>query len=241
MTAHGAQHAPGLHALDLRAVVLSASAVSALTLAAPASAQVQPEAKAHTRAPIAGAASPSPPIPATRAPLANSPAGTPPISAPPIEDPTQDPIVDPFEDPFDAPFDAPFDDAFAPLGPPAPIAAPAPGAVDIEAIEPPTGPRVLRSLGTGIASFYGRRFHGRLTANGERFDMNAMTAAHKTLPFGTLVRVTNPANGRSVTVRVNDRGPFVRGRTIDLSRAAARRLRMIGSGHARVEIDIITP
>lgn len=99
---------------------------------------------------------------------------------------------------------------------------------------------VLRDLGTGVASYYGRRFHGRLTANGERFDMNAMTAAHKTLPFGTRVLVTNPRNGRSVTVRINDRGPFIRGRTIDLSRGAAQKLGMVSSGHARVKLDIVS-
>ncbi|WP_255573761.1 septal ring lytic transglycosylase RlpA family protein [Erythrobacter sp. SCSIO 43205] len=114
-------------------------------------------------------------------------------------------------------------------------------AVDLSTFEPPRPPvpSVVQDLGTGVASFYGRRFHGRLTANGERFDMNAMTAAHKTLPFGTLVRVTNPRNGRSVVVRINDRGPFVKGRTIDVSRAAAKELGMIARGHARVELDII--
>lgn len=99
---------------------------------------------------------------------------------------------------------------------------------------------VLRDLGSGVASYYGRKFHGRLTANGERFDMNAMTAAHKTLPFGTRVRVTNARNGRSVIVRINDRGPFIRGRTIDLSRGAAQKLGMISSGHARVQLDIVS-
>ncbi len=69
--------------------------------------------------------------------------------------------------------------------------------------------------------------------------MNAMTAAHKTLPFGTKVRVTYPRNGRSVVVRINDRGPFIRGRTIDLSRGAATKLGMISSGHARVRLDIV--
>lgn len=138
-------------------------------------------------------------------------------------------------------FDTAFDTAFAPLGPPSSLIGPPPGAVDLSAFDPPLGPQVVRSLGTGIASFYGRRFHGRLTANGERFDMNAMTAAHKTLPFGTSVRVTNPANGRSVTVRINDRGPFVRGRHIDLSRAAARQLGVISRGHAPVELDVVAP
>ena len=71
--------------------------------------------------------------------------------------------------------------------------------------------------------------------------MNAMTAAHKTLPFGTFVQVTDPATGRSVTVRINDRGPFIRGRTIDLSRGAAERIGMIRRGHARVQLHIVAP
>ncbi len=113
-------------------------------------------------------------------------------------------------------------------------------AVDLGSFEPPRERETIeRGLGTGIASYYGRRFHGRRTANGERFDMNAMTAAHKTLPFGTRVRVTNPRNGRSVTVRINDRGPFIRGRTIDLSRAAAERIGMVASGHATVKLDVV--
>lgn len=105
--------------------------------------------------------------------------------------------------------------------------------------KPQLGGKVVRSLGTGVASYYGKRFHGRLTANGERFNMRAMTAAHKTLPFGTKVRVTNPRNGRAVVVRINDRGPFIRGRTIDLSRGAAERIGMIASGHARVKLEIV--
>jgi len=121
--------------------------------------------------------------------------------------------------------------------------APADGVVDITSFEPPIeGSQpgsIIRSLGMGVASYYGRRFHGRLTANGERFNMNAMTAAHKSLRFGTKVRVTNPRNGKFVVVRINDRGPFIRGRTIDLSREAARRIGMISSGHARVKLDIV--
>ena len=96
-----------------------------------------------------------------------------------------------------------------------------------------------RSLGNGTASYYGRKFHGRRTASGEIFDMGAMTAAHRTLPFGSLVRVTNPANGRSVTVRINDRGPFSRGRVIDVSRAAAEELGLITRGHATVALELI--
>jgi rare lipoprotein A len=81
---------------------------------------------------------------------------------------------------------------------------------------------------TMFASWYGPGFHGRLTANGETFDQDAMTAAHKTLPFGTVLRVTNPANGRRIVVRINDRGPFIAGRDIDLSRGAARALGIYG-------------
>ncbi|KPP94969.1 septal ring lytic transglycosylase RlpA family protein [Erythrobacter sp. HL-111] len=112
-------------------------------------------------------------------------------------------------------------------------------AVDIDAIEPAIEIPAFRSLGSGTASYYGRRFHGRRTANGERFDMNALTAAHRTLPFGSLVRVTNPSNGRSVTVRINDRGPFSRGRVIDVSRAAAEELGLIRRGHAPVELELL--
>ena len=123
--------------------------------------------------------------------------------------------------------------------PPAQVTLP-PGAVDLTTFEPPLERNpVLRTLGAGVASYYGKRFHGRRTANGERFNMNAMTAAHKTLPFGTRVRVTNPRNGRTVTVRINDRGPFIRGRTIDLSRAAARKLGIVSSGHGRVKLDVV--
>lgn len=91
----------------------------------------------------------------------------------------------------------------------------------------------------GRASWYGSAHHGRKTANGERFNMNAMTAAHKTLPFGTKVRVTNVRNGRSVVVRINDRGPYVHGRVIDVSKAAAGRLGLIASGTAPVRLQIL--
>lgn len=94
-------------------------------------------------------------------------------------------------------------------------------------------------LGRGSASYYAAKFNGRRTASGERFDNNEMTAAHRTLPFGSLVRVTNPANGRSVVVRINDRGPFTRGRLIDVSRAAAEELGMVARGHADVELALI--
>ncbi|MDJ0893545.1 MAG: septal ring lytic transglycosylase RlpA family protein [Alphaproteobacteria bacterium] len=91
----------------------------------------------------------------------------------------------------------------------------------------------------GVASWYGRRFHGRRTANGERYDMYAMTAAHQTLPFGALVRVTNLENGRSVVLRINDRGPFKDGRIIDVSRSGAAQLNFVRAGLARVRVDVI--
>jgi rare lipoprotein A len=87
-----------------------------------------------------------------------------------------------------------------------------------------------------LASYYGQEFAGRRTASGERFNPNAMTAAHRTLRFGTRVRVTNSSNGRSVIVRINDRGPFVKGRAIDLSRAAARAIGMGSSAHVRIQV-----
>ncbi len=92
---------------------------------------------------------------------------------------------------------------------------------------------------TGIASWYGDDFHGRLTANGEVFDMNRPTAAHPTLPLPSLVRVTNLDNGRSMVVRVNDRGPFLKGRIIDLSRASAARLGFVDRGTARVRVTYV--
>lgn len=142
------------------------------------------------------------------------------------------------------PFSAHFEAVIDPLGPDhqdMDLALPE-SAVDLDTFDPPIEQdQVLSDLGSGVASFYGRRFHGRRTANGERFDMGAMTAAHRTLPFGSLVRVTNPRNGRSVTVRINDRGPYARGRTIDVSRAAAEELGMIRRGHARVELELLAP
>jgi rare lipoprotein A len=91
----------------------------------------------------------------------------------------------------------------------------------------------------GTASWYGYRFHGRRTASGERFNASAYTAAHRSLPFGTKVRVTNLRNGRSVIVRINDRGPYARGRVIDLSKAAANAIGIISSGTAPVRIEIV--
>jgi len=93
----------------------------------------------------------------------------------------------------------------------------------------------------GIASWYGRRYHGKQTSSGELYDMYAMTAAHTTLPLPSYARVTNLKNGRSVVVRVNDRGPFVEGRIIDLSYTAAHKLGVLAGGNAMVEVEAIIP
>ena len=91
----------------------------------------------------------------------------------------------------------------------------------------------------GIASFYANKYQNRLTANGERFDQDKLTAAHKSLPFGTVVKVVNAESGRSVVVRINDRGPFITGRIIDLSYAAFTEIADPGAGLAEVEIEIL--
>ncbi|MDP3245734.1 MAG: septal ring lytic transglycosylase RlpA family protein [Polaromonas sp.] len=136
---------------------------------------------------------------------------------------------------------------------PVPIAPPAPMPASPEAADTPTDaaplsigsfsvlprPALLadepaREFERGAASWYGPGFHGRLTASGERYDMNAFTAAHRTLPFGTLVRVHSLVNGRDVDLRITDRGPFSRNRIIDVSRAAAAELGMLGLGFKEV-------
>ena len=100
-------------------------------------------------------------------------------------------------------------------------------------------PRPRPAVQTGPASWYGEPHHGRLTASGERFDMHALTAAHPTLPFGTRLRVVNLHNDRAVEVRVNDRGPAVPGRIIDLSYAAARTLGAVGTGIVPVRLTVL--
>lgn len=116
------------------------------------------------------------------------------------------------------------------------------GAVDITDIAVPVEAEpapVLRTLGSGVASYYGKKFAGRRTASGERFNPQHLTAAHKTLPFGTKVLVTNPRSGKSVTVRINDRGPYAHGRSIDLSRAAAEQIGLVARGHGTVEMAVV--
>lgn len=97
----------------------------------------------------------------------------------------------------------------------------------------------LETRAKGMASWYGKRFHQRRTASGEHFDMNAMTAAHRTLPFGTKVEVTNLKTGKSVVVRINDRGPFSRHRVIDVSYGAAKSIGLVTAGVAPVELKVL--
>jgi rare lipoprotein A len=102
-------------------------------------------------------------------------------------------------------------------------------------------PARIGSTETGIASWYGVPYHGRPTASGEIFDMEKLTAAHRALPFETWVEITNLSNGKQVDVRITDRGPFVRGRIIDLSMGAARQIDMVRAGTARVRLKVINP
>lgn len=106
---------------------------------------------------------------------------------------------------------------------------------------PAAQPPAIGASEVGLASWYGHPYHGRPAASGEIYDMERLTAAHRTLPFGTRVRVENLDNGRHVEVRINDRGPFVEGRILDLSRAAARRIAMLGPGTARVRLVVVAP
>jgi peptidoglycan lytic transglycosylase len=101
-------------------------------------------------------------------------------------------------------------------------------------------PAQIPTSETGIASWYGHPYHGRAAADGEIYDMEKLTAAHRTLPFGTLVRVTNLSNQKSVDLRIIDRGPFIDGRIIDVSHAAAEALGMVGAGLARVRVDVLS-
>ncbi len=107
-------------------------------------------------------------------------------------------------------------------------------------VRPPMAAAVPGTTEVGKASWYGRPYHGRRAASGEIYDMEKMTAAHRTLPFGTRVRVDNLENGKRVDLRINDRGPFVNSRIIDVSHAAARALGMLGPGTARVRIEVLS-
>jgi rare lipoprotein A len=111
--------------------------------------------------------------------------------------------------------------------------------IEVDSLVPIDRPILIASGIRGEASWYGNEFHGRLTANGETYNQYDLTAAHPSLPFDTKVRVTNLNNGRSVVVRINDRGPFAGGRVIDVSAAAASAIDMMQSGVAPVQIDIL--
>jgi rare lipoprotein A len=104
----------------------------------------------------------------------------------------------------------------------------------------PPAPAQIQSSETGLASWYGHPYHGRVAADGEIYDMEKLTAAHRTLPFGAWVRVTNLGSGKTVDVRITDRGPFVDGRIIDLSHAAAEAIGSIGPGVAQVRLDVLS-
>jgi rare lipoprotein A len=127
---------------------------------------------------------------------------------------------------------------------PAQTPAPQPGAPSAPSGPPPAIERQPAVPGEyveeGIASWYGVPFHGRRTSNGEIYDMNEFTAAHRTLPFNTVVRVTNLRNGKQTEVRINDRGPFVANRVIDLSHSAAAAIEMIGTGTAPVRLEVLS-
>ncbi len=111
--------------------------------------------------------------------------------------------------------------------------------ISLETKLPDFDPNIIDyvDLGTMKASWYGPGFHGRKTANGEKFDQMSYTAAHKTLRFGTLLKITNPKNGKSIVVRINDRGPYIEGRELDLSKAAAHELGLMRKGVARLKVE----
>ncbi len=115
------------------------------------------------------------------------------------------------------------------------------GAGSDERAGPPPRPEPQRQVELGLASYYARSLQGRRTASGARYDGRAMTCAHRTHPFGTLLRVTDVESGKSVTVKVTDRGPFAQGRVIDLSWAAARVLGILEQGVARVKVEPVPP
>ncbi|MXO71444.1 septal ring lytic transglycosylase RlpA family protein [Alteraurantiacibacter buctensis] len=136
--------------------------------------------------------------------------------------------------------------AFADLGPAQTEPFAQGHAVDVTEVAPapipaeaPLSAQVATMLDTGMASYYGRELAGNRTASGEAFDPTDLTAAHRTLPFGTRLRVTNQRTGLSVIVRVNDRGPYARGRVLDISHAAAQQIGMVRTGHAPVSIELV--
>jgi rare lipoprotein A len=134
---------------------------------------------------------------------------------------------------------APDDGSVTTPAPDPPVATPAPGPGVPPTLPPPVARRPDGVIQQGQASWYGRFHHGRVTANGERFNMYGLTAAHRTLPFGTRLLVTNLENDRTVEVRINDRGPYVGARILDLSYAAARALGAVASGVIPVTLRVV--
>ena len=137
---------------------------------------------------------------------------------------------------------AEFTASFAPLNAAVGAFVPSAGMVDITSIDPVGEPAAEvggRAIGGGVASYYGAELAGHRTASGERFDPGQLTAAHRTLPLGSKVRVTNAANGKSVIVRINDRGPFHGGRIIDLSKSAASQIGLVARGSGRVDLAVL--
>ncbi len=230
--------------MTARSLASVAGALLLLTVPQPAPAQFllpipdpHTDADARNSVDIAEPDVASTPAPADTPPAVDTPSlvDTPdPVDTPPPLD-AADPVAVPAPPPEDS-----YSAAAAPVDAPAPMAhengddsaEPVPAAVAT------TDLAATHEL-TGLASWYGGKFNGRLTANGEVFDTNQLTAAHKTLPFGTIVRVTNDTNEKFVIVRINDRGPFVEGRVIDLSRAAADIIGAASAGVAPVTLDII--
>ncbi|MEJ7928654.1 septal ring lytic transglycosylase RlpA family protein [Ramlibacter sp. AN1015] len=127
------------------------------------------------------------------------------------------------------------------LAAPQPAAATRPPGPQPKAAAPSPSPDAARAPVRGLASWYGKPLHGRPTASGETYDMHALTAAHPSLPFGTWVEVRSLSDGRTVRVRINDRGPYAGRRVIDLSRAAAARIGLVGLGIKRVELRVLDP
>ncbi len=137
-----------------------------------------------------------------------------------------------------------FASSFATINVAAAAFVPSAGMVDVTKIDPvdePASPDAStgRTIGGGIASYYGAELAGHRTANGERFNPGELTAAHRTLPFGSRVRVTNAGTGKSVIVRINDRGPFARARIIDLSKSAAAQIGLVARGSGQVELALV--
>ena len=181
---------------------------------------------------LAGCATPPAPADPALVPASSAPVQSPPVTPPPApvaETPPQSRLADFIARRLRRQIETPV--------PEAETQAPAPAEAPVDEKYQLTG-EAARELERGHASWYGGQFHGRRTASGENYDKYALTAAHKTLPFGTIVRVRSLKLGREVDVRINDRGPFSPGRVIDVSQAAAEALGLMGAGVAEVSLNV---